>query len=110
MATAFNESNMKLMATALFFEYTVYAIFNVYDTIKKDHPEYVFVNEEAVKLAAQNKPPPKKKEPKKKDDKKADKKGKDKKEDKKEDKKGKENVKEDDEAQHDGGDNERHDK
>ena len=65
----FNESNMKLMATALFFEYAVYSVFNIYDVIKKDHPEYVYLNDDAAKIAGQNNEA-KKKNKEKKDNKK----------------------------------------
>lgn len=45
MATDFSQSNAKLMATALFFEYMAYSVFNIMDSVKKEGPEYVFVDE-----------------------------------------------------------------
>lgn len=104
MSTEFNEANMKIMATALFFEYTVYAVFNIYDTVKKDHPEYVFLSDEAKALAEQNQPPKMSKEEKQRKKEEEKKKKDDLKKKKAKDKKKKsENVKESDE-QYDGGD------
>lgn len=48
----FSQSNAKIMATALFFEYCAYFVFQVIDSYKKEGPEYIYVNKD---LAAINK-------------------------------------------------------
>jgi uncharacterized membrane protein YukC len=44
----FSQSNAKLMATALFFEYVVYTVFSIVDLVKKDSPEYIYINEKVA--------------------------------------------------------------
>lgn len=46
----FSQANQKLMATALFFEYVAYAVFNIYDSIQKQGPEYLYINEQAAEI------------------------------------------------------------
>ena len=57
--SSFSQSNAKLMATALLFEYIVYAVFSMIDAYKNESPEYIYVNEkmaeELKKKAEKNK-------------------------------------------------------
>ena len=51
----FSQSNAKLMATALFFEYLVYAAFSIIDSYQKEGPEYVYLDENMAEEARKNK-------------------------------------------------------
>lgn len=121
----FSQSNAKIMATALFFEYVVYCVFAFADGYFKSGPEYIYVNEKmsammkeknaknAQEKNAKNaqakaaKEAQKKQNNDQKSNKKEDKKEDKKKEDKKEDKKGPNVQKEGGEMEYDGGDEER---
>lgn len=119
----FSQSNAKIMATALFFEYIVYCVFAFADGYFKSGPEYIYVNEKMAAMmkekaakSAQEKTAKsaqakaaKEAQKKQNNDQKANKKE-DKKNDKKEDKKdnkGPNVQKEGGEIEYDGGDEER---
>ena len=50
----FSQSNAKIMATALFFEYIVYCIFSFADGYFKSGPEYIYVNEKMAAMIKEN--------------------------------------------------------
>jgi len=50
----FSQSNAKLMATTLFFEYIVYSVFGIIDQVKKEGTEYIYLNEKVAEALKQN--------------------------------------------------------